>query len=95
MMVHGFDMYRVYLSTPGDLQKEMIACREAIAEVNKDLAMPAKILLVSVGLTSDDQITGLPGRCLRQHPAVHLFHPGLRRRLGTQESIPENVSARP
>jgi len=57
-MVHGFDMYRVYLSAPGDLQKEMNACREAISQVNKDLAMPAKILLVSVGLNSDDQISG-------------------------------------
>jgi hypothetical protein len=58
MMVHGFDMYRVYLSAPGDLQKEMTACRDAIADVNQDLAMPAKILLVSLGLTNDDQITG-------------------------------------
>lgn len=58
MMVHGFDMYRVFLSTPGDLQKEMNACREAIAEVNQNVAMPAKILLVSVGLTSDEQISG-------------------------------------
>ena len=58
MMVHGFDMYRVFLAAPGDLQKEMDVCREAIAEVNRDVAMPEKILLVSLGLISDEQIAG-------------------------------------
>jgi hypothetical protein len=58
MMVHGFDMYRVYLSAPGDLQKEMTICRAAISDVNRDVAMPSKVLLVSVGLNSDDQIVG-------------------------------------
>ncbi len=57
-MQHGFDMYRVYLSAPGDLQKELDVCRAAISDVNRDVAMPEKILLVSVGLTNDDQITG-------------------------------------
>src|SRR5215471_20941734 len=58
MTQHGFDMYRVFLSTPGDLQKEWSASREAISDVNRDTAMPQKILLVSIGLTSDEQITG-------------------------------------
>src|SRR5579871_3508820 len=58
MMVHGFDMYRVFHSAPGDLEKEMDACRAAVSEVNETLAMPEKILLVSVGLMNDDQISG-------------------------------------
>jgi len=58
MIVHGFDMHRVFLSAPGDLDREREECRAAIAAVNKDHAMPSKILLVSVGLVRDDQIVG-------------------------------------
>jgi hypothetical protein len=58
MIQHGFDMYRVYLSTPGDLLREQDACRAAISEVNANQAMPLKILLVSVGLREDGQIVG-------------------------------------
>lgn len=58
MIQHGFDMYRVYLSTPGDLAREQDACRAAISEVNASQAMPLKILLVSVGLREDGQIVG-------------------------------------
>jgi len=58
MMTHGFDMYRVFISTPGDLQREQETCRAAIGEVNEKEAMPQKILLVSVGLREDAQIEG-------------------------------------
>ncbi len=58
MMTHGFDMYRVFISTPGDLLREQDACRAAISEVNEKEAMPQKILLVSVGLREDGQIEG-------------------------------------
>jgi hypothetical protein len=58
MIVHGFDMYRVYLSTPGDLVRELDACRNAISEVNASDAMPLEILLVSVGLREEGQIVG-------------------------------------
>jgi hypothetical protein len=58
MMTHGFDMYRVFISTPGDLQREQEACRAAISAVNDKEAMPQKILLVSVGLREDAQIEG-------------------------------------
>jgi len=58
MMTHGFDMYRVFISTPGDLQREQETCRAAIGEVNEKEAMPHKILLVSVGLREDGQIEG-------------------------------------
>lgn len=57
MIVHGFDMYRVFISTPGDLEREQQACRGAISEVNANEAMPLKILLVSVGLLEDSQIS--------------------------------------
>ncbi|MGB6941513.1 MAG: hypothetical protein WBE37_03805 [Bryobacteraceae bacterium] len=56
MIKHGFDMYHVFLSAPGDLEKERDACRNAISEVNASEAMPSKILLVTVGLTSDSHI---------------------------------------
>ncbi len=49
-------MYRVYISAPGDLQREQDTCRAAISEVNEKEAMPQKILLVSVGLREDGQI---------------------------------------
>ncbi len=58
MMTHGFDMYRVFISTPGDLQREQETCRAAIGEVNEKEAMPRKILLVSVGLREDAQVEG-------------------------------------
>ncbi len=58
MMTHGFDMYRVFISTPGDLQREQETCRAAIGEVNEREAMPRKILLVSVGLREDAQVEG-------------------------------------
>jgi len=58
MIVHGFDMYRVFISTPGDLGREQEICRAAISEINEKDAMPHKILLVSVGLPHDDQIVG-------------------------------------
>jgi hypothetical protein len=58
MLKHGFDMHRVFLSAPGDLERERDACRSAIGDVNSAAAMPAKILLVTVGLTTDDGIVG-------------------------------------
>jgi len=58
MIVHGFDMHRVFISAPGDLKREQDACRDAISEVNGKEAMPHKALLVSVGLIHDDQIVG-------------------------------------
>ena len=58
MQVHGFDMHRVFISGPGDLEREREAVRELIAEVN-ERAMESRILLVSVGLTNDDQIVGM------------------------------------
>jgi len=57
-MPHGFDAYRVFISTPGDLEPDHQACRDAIAEANETTAMPAKILLVSVGLRDSNQIEG-------------------------------------
>ena len=50
MMKHGFDMHRVYISGPGDLEREREAVRTAISEANAEDAMPHKILLVSAGL---------------------------------------------
>ena len=58
MIIHGFDMYRVFISAPGDLALEQQACRAAISEVNEKDAMPRKTLLVSVGLLEDGQIEG-------------------------------------
>jgi hypothetical protein len=57
-MPYGFDMYRVFISAPGDLGRERQACHEAIAAVDETTAMPAKVLLVEVGLREDEQITG-------------------------------------
>ena len=56
MVVHGFDMHRVFISTPGDLSREREACRAAISAVNESDAMPLKILLVAVGLTTDEGV---------------------------------------
>jgi hypothetical protein len=55
-MPHGFDDYRVFISAPGDLEPDRQACNDAIAEVNETTAMPAKLLLVSVGLRDNEQI---------------------------------------
>jgi hypothetical protein len=56
MLKHGFDMYNVFLSAPGDLASEREACRGAISSANAEEAMPHKILLVTLGLTSDAPI---------------------------------------
>lgn len=57
-MPHGFDAYRVFISTPGDLEPDRQACHDAIAKANETTAMPAKILLVSIGLRDNNQIEG-------------------------------------
>jgi hypothetical protein len=57
-MPHGFDAYRIFISAPGDLAADRDACHEAIARANETTAMPAKILLVEVGLREDEQIAG-------------------------------------
>jgi hypothetical protein len=57
-MPHGFDAYRVFISAPGDLEPDRQACYDAVAQANDATAMPAKILLVSVGLRENEQITG-------------------------------------
>jgi len=51
-------MYRVFISAPGDLGRERQACQETIAAVNETTAMPAKVLLVTVGLQEDEHIAG-------------------------------------
>jgi hypothetical protein len=56
MLKHGFDMYNVFLSAPGDLEREREACRGAISEVNAGYAMQSKILLCTVGLNNDGSI---------------------------------------
>ena len=55
-MPHGFDAYRVFISAPGDLEPDRNACYDAIAQANETTAMPAKVLLVSVGLRESNQI---------------------------------------
>ena len=57
-MPHGFDAYRVFISAPGDLEPDRQACHDAVAVVNEVTAMPAKILLVTLGLREDSQIEG-------------------------------------
>jgi hypothetical protein len=57
-MAYGFDDYRVFISAPGDLEPDRQACHDAIAQVNEATAMPAKVLLVSVGLRENEQISG-------------------------------------
>jgi hypothetical protein len=49
-------MHRVFLSAPGDLEKERETCRTALSVVNADHAMPRKVLLVNIGLINDGQI---------------------------------------
>jgi len=51
-------MYRVFVSAPGDLAQERQACHEAIAAANETTAMPAKVLLVTVGVREDEHIAG-------------------------------------
>jgi hypothetical protein len=58
IMPHGFDSYRIFISAPGDLEQDRQACHDAIARVNETTSMPAKVLLVSVGLRNNDQISG-------------------------------------
>ena len=58
MVIHGFDMYRVFISSPGDLIRENEATRAAISQINENEAMPRKILLVSVGLREHGDISG-------------------------------------
>lgn len=53
-----FAFYRAFISAPGDLEADRLACNEALAKANERLAMPAKVLLVSVGLRDSEQITG-------------------------------------
>ena len=55
-MPHGFDDYRIFISAPGDLDPDRQACYEAISAVNEACSMPAKVLLVSVGLRENAQI---------------------------------------
>jgi hypothetical protein len=57
-MPHGFEAYRVFISAPGDLERDRQACHDAIAEANESTAMPAKVLLVEVGLRDNEQISG-------------------------------------
>jgi hypothetical protein len=57
-MPHGFDAYRVFISAPGDLELDRQAGYDAVAQANEATAMPAKILLVSIGLRENEQISG-------------------------------------
>lgn len=56
-MAHGFDGYRVFISAPGNLEPDRQAAYDAVARVNESLAMPAKILLVTIGLRDNEQIS--------------------------------------
>lgn len=55
-MPHGFDAYRVFISAPGDMEADRQAAHDGIARANEAVAMPAKILLASVGLRDNGQI---------------------------------------
>lgn len=55
-MPHGFDTYRVFISAPGDLSADRQAAYDAVSRANESTAMPAKILLASIGLRDDGQI---------------------------------------
>jgi hypothetical protein len=57
-MAHGFDDYRLFISAPGDMESDRQACYDAIAQADEATAMPAKILLVPVGLRENSQIEG-------------------------------------
>jgi hypothetical protein len=56
MWKHGFNMHNVFISAPGDLEKERETCRNAIGDINVSDAMSAQILLVTLGLTNDSHI---------------------------------------
>jgi hypothetical protein len=56
-MAHGFDDYRVFISAPGDLEADRNACHAALSHVNETVTMPARVLLVPVGLRDNDQIS--------------------------------------
>jgi hypothetical protein len=55
-MAHGFDDYRIFISAPGDLAPDRQTCHDVISDVNETTAMPAKVLLVTVGLRDNDQL---------------------------------------
>lgn len=55
-MPHGFDIYRIFLSAPGDLEADRLACHRAVADMNETTAMPEKILLAAVGLRENGQV---------------------------------------
>lgn len=57
-MPHGFDIYRVFISAPGDLDPDRQTCYDVISHVDASIAMPAKVLLASVGLRDNEHITG-------------------------------------
>lgn len=57
-MPHGFDTYRVFISAPGDLERDREVCHDAISRANEVTAMPGKILLVEVALRDNEQIAG-------------------------------------
>jgi hypothetical protein len=53
---HGYYMYRVFISAPGDLAADSEACRWAVSETNEKAAMPLRVMLLPVGLQTDEQI---------------------------------------
>ncbi|HTX74928.1 MAG TPA: hypothetical protein VMD29_01895 [Terracidiphilus sp.] len=55
-MPHGFDAYRVFISAPGDLEADRQSAYDAVARANESVAMPAKILLTTIGLRDNEQI---------------------------------------
>jgi hypothetical protein len=55
-MPHGFETYHVFVSAPGDLESDRVAVYQAVTRANESVAMPAKILLVNVGLRENGQI---------------------------------------
>ncbi len=60
-MPHGFETYRVFISAPGDLEPDRQVCNDALAAVNETTAMPAKVLLVAIGLRENEQILSSRG----------------------------------
>lgn len=52
-MPHGYDTYRVFVSSPGDLWRDGETCHAAISDTNAEDAMPHKLLLVTVGVRED------------------------------------------
>jgi len=47
----------VFISAPGDLERDRQACHDAISQANETTAMPAKVLLVEAGLRENEQIS--------------------------------------